>query len=70
MDHEQEPMVAERSGPGAWPQPDATAARSASSASRRQPRRKEPGREALFDIADFEAIAAFAGLQPRPRRLG
>ena len=31
-------------------------------------RRAEAGREALFDIADFQAIAAFAGIRPqRPR---
>ena len=39
-------------------------------ASRKQPRRETTGREAVFDIADFEAIAIFAGLRPRPKRLG
>jgi hypothetical protein len=69
MDQKQEQVV-ELPGPGAWPQPDATAARSAPRASRKQPRLETPGREAVFDIADFEAIAIFAGLRPRPRRLG
>lgn len=27
-------------------------------------------REPVFDIADFEAIAAFAGLRPMPARAG
>ena len=27
-------------------------------------------REAVFDIADFEAIASFAGLPARPRQAG
>ncbi|MFC7473968.1 hypothetical protein ACFQS7_06365 [Dankookia sp. GCM10030260] len=30
----------------------------------------EAPREAVFDIADFEAIASFAGLPARPRQAG
>ena len=74
MDQKQEQVVVEWPGHGAWPQPDAMAARTAPRAGRKQPRPTEPGhepgREAVFDIADFEAIAVFAGVQPKPRRLG
>jgi hypothetical protein len=61
MNQEQEQVVVEWPGHGAWPQPDAKAA---PRASRMQPRRRELGLEAVFDIADFEAIAIFAGLLP------
>lgn len=33
-----------------------------------QDRRADNDSEALFDIADFEAIATFAGIRPDPRK--
>ena len=66
MDQKQEQVVVEWPGLEAWPQSDAMAPR----AGRKAPRRKEPGHEAVFDIADFKAIALFAGLPPRPGRQG
>jgi hypothetical protein len=67
MNHKQEQVVVEWPGLGAWPRSDAA---SAPRPSGKAPRLKEPGREAVFDIADFEAIAIFAGLPPRQRRQG
>ena len=69
MDQKQEQVVVEWPGHGARP-PLGASERSTVAEDRTPPCRQDPGCEAIFDIADFEAIAAFAGLRPPMRRAG
>lgn len=59
MDHKQEAVVLAWPGRAATERPER----------RGETPQEQPSREAVFDIADFKAIAAFAGLRP-PSPLG
>ena len=68
MDQKHEQVVVTWPGRHARPQPGAAPDQPAVGEGHRQLCRRDAGREAVFDIADFEAIAAFAGLRPPLRR--